>query len=1014
MGLLAVLKLKPVDAAALVTETERSGGGKGDKDKAPAPSLAQVAVEPEIEKTGGKRGDAGPSTEVGKTGGADGEGAIAPERAAGTPAEIKAKSDYKKARDATRKLIDDLNANAQRGVIMAQIKQAGAKLAEADAHAAKLEFAPADAALAAAGVICAEARKLADDWGAYARLRASCAAMVSAFKGFDTAAVTATLNTTIAQADALVAATPPKFADAIAKLQGIDDVIRPKMKSRVDGNKAKLVALEALDPKVKTYLADELTKARSLVTTLESSFASGEWSVLLSAWAAVSDVLGPTARMAPRRQAYETRRTATVAAIDAVKADPAVKNQAPALDALLAQADGLASHDSMNFTGGNKALVEAETRAKAVLAAAPTVAAYATERAAADQELTALAAHGAAGAVAAQLAAVRKLLQDASAAVGLAGSNPQAWTTALTAAQRARADLAEAKKVADALGPTVAAQAAAAAQPADVAGMKAALATLRGDAAAAGKLPFAAEAAAEFKSFAAAADKADKALAKNDAKSGAKALAEAAQALAAAKAVQSGHGRYTMMLATVEAKLKALQALPTAASIKPSFDPVIKAIAEAKARDKSHDEVAALAALRRGNDAVAAAEQAHRDRSEFDGLALNLAATITTVADAKAKKAHAQALDEAKKIADKLRFGDARAALQQIEVKIDEAKLKGAAAANPGDPQILVIARKMAANGGGKTLDALIKGQPDTADPRILTALAEGRYGMAFSVDASADPKNEMKSMKAVCEMFAKIPQDIVGNTSITKVSHKDKTDGSVGGGYTPASGAIGMTGRPKIAEQEFGSALSKTKDGKPVGELPGKIDPACQPANEKKVDFLAFAAAHEVGHGVDDSKSFMARNLSKAAFGDWVEHGADMQAVADVVGPHFKFYTTPEQKEYVLSTLLSKPTTTPPVPVLPGDWAKAKQDFDDWFEIASNGNPWWSQSKSDAITIGGRIYQQAYTRNWVSYAAAARSKGLTGYQFRAPGEWFAELYAGYRSGKLGKKHPALEWLTKL
>ena len=491
MGLLAVLNLKPTPE--LVTETERSGGGKGDKVGTPAPKVAQVAVEPEIEKTGGKGGDGSPTTDLApeKTGGKDDESD--PEKAKSTPAEVKAKSDYKKARDAIKKLIDDLNANAQRGAIMAQINQATAKLAEADAHAAKLEFPQANAALAAAGVICADARKLADDWGAYAKLRASCAAMVSAFKGFDTAAVTAALNTTIAQADALVAATPPKFVDATAKLQTIDDVIRPKMKVRVDANKARLVALEALDPKVKTFLSAELTKARSLVATLESSFANSEWSVLLSAWAAVSDVMGPTARMAPRRQAYETQRTATVAAIDAVKADATVKGQAPALDALLAQADGLASHDTMNFIAGNKVLVDAETRAKAILAAAPTVASYTTERAAADKELAALAAHAAAGSVAAQLAAIRKLLQDATTAVGLAANNAQAWTTALTAAQRARADLAEAKKVADDLGPTVAAQAAAA-KPNDVAGMKTALATLRTDATAAGKLPFAAEA----------------------------------------------------------------------------------------------------------------------------------------------------------------------------------------------------------------------------------------------------------------------------------------------------------------------------------------------------------------------------------------------------------------------------------------------------------------------------------------------------------------------------------------
>ncbi|MCE9661723.1 MAG: hypothetical protein K8R60_24630 [Burkholderiales bacterium] len=1014
MGLLAVLNLKQIDLPERMVETEKAGGGKGDKGGTNAPKVAQVAVEPELEKSGVRDGDESPTTvapEVSKTGVEDSGPGV--EKAAETPAEKKAKSDYKKARDAIQKLIDDLNANAQRGTIMAQINQATAKLAEADAHAGKLEFPQANAALTATGVICAAARKLADDWAAYAKLRASCAAMVWAFTGFDDATVTASLKTTIDQADKLVALTPPNFVAATALLQTIDTTIRPNLKGKVDGNKTKLVALEALDPKVKAFLAPELTKARSLVATLESSFASGEWSVLLSAWSAISDVMGPAARMASRRQAYETQRTATVAACAAVKADATVKGQAPALDALVVQADALANHDTMNFTGGNRMLLDAETRAKAIVAAAPTVAAYNTERVEADKELAALATHAAAGSVAPQLAAVRKLLQDATAAVGLATGNAQAWTTALTAVQRARADLGEAKKVADNLGPTVAAQAAAA-KPGDVVGMKAALATLRSDAAAAGKLPFAAEAAAEFKSFTAAADKADKALAKNDGKAGGKALADAAAALAAARSVQSGHGQYATMLATVEGRLKTLQALPTAAGIKSTFEPITKALAEARAADKKKAEVEALAALRRGNDAVAAAEKADRDRTEFNGLATTSLATINALADAKAKKEHGKALDEAKKLADKLRFGDAKSALQAIEVKIDEAKLMSAAAANPGDPQVLAIAKKMAANGGAKTLDALIKGQAEGADPRILTALAEGRYGMAFAVDPTADPKQEVKSMKVVCEMFSKIPQDIVGNTSITKVSHKDSTQRRVGGGFTPATGAIGMTGRPEISAQKFGSALSQTKDGKPVGQLPAKIDPECQPANEKEVDFLAFAAAHEVGHGVDDSKSFMVTNCSKAAFGNWIEHGADMKPVADIVGPHFNFYTTPEQKEYVLSTLLSKPTTTPPVPAAPGDWAKAKQDFDDWYEIAAKGNPWWSQSKCEAITIGGRIYQQAYTRNWVSYAASARNKALTGYQFRAPGEWFAELYAGYRSGKLGKKHPALEWLTKL
>ena len=49
-----------------------------------------------------------------------------------------------------------------------------------------------------------------------------------------------------------------------------------------------------------------------------------------------------------------------------------------------------------------------------------------------------------------------------------------------------------------------------------------------------------------------------------------------------------------------------------------------------------------------------------------------------------------------------------------------------------------------------------------------------------------------------------------------------------------------------------------------------------------------------------------------------------------------------------------------------------------------------------------------------MSYRLDARDQGLTGYQFHSPGEWFAELYAGYRTGKLGPRHPALAFLRKL
>ena len=49
-----------------------------------------------------------------------------------------------------------------------------------------------------------------------------------------------------------------------------------------------------------------------------------------------------------------------------------------------------------------------------------------------------------------------------------------------------------------------------------------------------------------------------------------------------------------------------------------------------------------------------------------------------------------------------------------------------------------------------------------------------------------------------------------------------------------------------------------------------------------------------------------------------------------------------------------------------------------------------------------------------MSYDLGERGKGITGYQFRAPGEWFAEIYAAYHSGKLKDGHPAAGWLKDL
>jgi hypothetical protein len=106
----------------------------------------------------------------------------------------------------------------------------------------------------------------------------------------------------------------------------------------------------------------------------------------------------------------------------------------------------------------------------------------------------------------------------------------------------------------------------------------------------------------------------------------------------------------------------------------------------------------------------------------------------------------------------------------------------------------------------------------------------------------------------------------------------------------------------------------------------------------------------------------------------------------------------------------IKDPTATP-------DWkALDKHAAIDWCRHTSlkgEDSGLWDAGESGAkkYAVGARVYQQSYSKSWWSYDIAARGKRLTNYQFRAPGEWFAESYAAYFMGKLAKDHPVAAWL---
>ena len=151
---------------------------------------------------------------------------------------------------------------------------------------------------------------------------------------------------------------------------------------------------------------------------------------------------------------------------------------------------------------------------------------------------------------------------------------------------------------------------------------------------------------------------------------------------------------------------------------------------------------------------------------------------------------------------------------------------------------------------------------------------------------------------------------------------------------------------------------------------------------------------------------------------GGWINYNSDCSKVADLIAKKFGC-----DLDYVKKVLQSKEPgdyPDPPSGVDPAKWEKGRNDAEVWCKAIRRDGELWDSGMARTYQIGGRVYQQSYSSEedgydeWVSYSLSARSQGFTTYQFRAPGEWFSELYAAYHSKVLPPKHPATVWLKEL
>jgi len=331
-----------------------------------------------------------------------------------------------------------------------------------------------------------------------------------------------------------------------------------------------------------------------------------------------------------------------------------------------------------------------------------------------------------------------------------------------------------------------------------------------------------------------------------------------------------------------------------------------------------------------------------------------------------------------------------------------------------------------------KAKDAEVANIDLDKDPKAgekLMKAVEERYGIKLSleegiktpdgVDADGnpkfkfpgkklDPKGEAETLKNLYDTLGKVP--VFPNAKLDKMTvtlMPTKQGAGEGGWYWESQKSIGIECKRPKDSMDYGADLNTLRDFPD----PKAQDPDCAPANKDKVNYFSWATLHEVGHAVDAKNGFMNKKGKDAKYGKWVK--TDIAGAAKAVAGKFKALLTPADtdgeaglEKYALG-LLGGGTTAPATP--------AQTKVKDWVAtVKVGGEMWWDGTACKNTAVGDTVYQESYDDDWWTYSLSARTKGIHGYQFRAPAEWFAELYAAYYSKKLKDSHPFVPDLKAL
>ncbi|TDP62802.1 hypothetical protein [Roseateles toxinivorans] len=358
-------------------------------------------------------------------------------------------------------------------------------------------------------------------------------------------------------------------------------------------------------------------------------------------------------------------------------------------------------------------------------------------------------------------------------------------------------------------------------------------------------------------------------------------------------------------------------------------------------------------------------------------------------------------------------YAGARKLLAKVATRCKGAELKKSMLGGT-DPTKGDVDAILGMDGGKQLLDDVIAHLPATTKRSVVQAAIQARFNVElknYTKDGVLKPDTEAHptTLKKLYQLMAMVPD--VHTEGI-------KIDRYGGRSFEKANQDRGSLYQPGVARVVLSCGRAKDGDPHPLANsvyaLPD-VEPECElvpdSATSPAPKYFDWTSLHELGHAIDDKKQFMASKEGDAEFGGWRMHGRDVTPLAVAAAAKFNY---PAQ-DYLIEYLLTKGGTPPMPDPARLDWAGCKAQAEAWCDAVRVDKQLWELgSETKKRAIGDRVYHEAYPGTWVSYDLAARSKGITGYQFRAPAEWLSELYAAHRMEKLKASHPANAWLASL